>query len=187
MSAPPTSRAHARPPCRALDSSARCHCKPPSARCRRAVPWPTPAASAASCPSCCRRLSAVLSHAHPASLSPVLVAAVAALVRRPPCLPADPSPSSLVAPSHKNAACGHFLLHERLELLLTCAPGGTQEVRQRRNSLDCKCTALAEGRFQQVSGQWNFSKRPVEGRFQQVASGRSFCGDRPCQRITGRL
>jgi hypothetical protein len=27
----------------------------------------------------------------------------------------------------------------------------------------------------------------VEGRFQQVASGRSFCGDRPCQRITGRL
>ena len=74
MSAQPTSRAHARPPCRALDSSARCHCKPPSARCRRAVPWPTPAASAASCPSCCRRLSAVLFHALPA-------------VPRPPCLP----------------------------------------------------------------------------------------------------
>ncbi len=151
-------------------------------RFRRAVPWPTPTASgapvlfaapsAASYPSCCRRSSAVLSHAHPASLSPVLVAAVAALVRSPPCLPAGPSPSSFVAPSHMNGACGHFLLHERLELLLTCAPGGTQKVRQRRNSLDCKCTALSDGRFQQVAR--NFSEWPVEGRFQQVASGRSF-------------
>ena len=44
---------------------------------------------------------------------------------------------------------------------------------QRRNSLDCKRSALAEGRFQQVAR--NFSKWPVEGRFQQVASGRSFC------------
>ena len=135
---------------------------------------PTPSllshALPATLPPC--RLSWLPPHAHPASRSPVLVAA---LVRRPPCLPAGPSPSSFVAPSHKIAACGHFLLHERLELLVTCAPGGTQEVRQRRNSLDCKCTALAEGRFQQVSGQWNFSKRPVEGRFQQVASGRSFC------------
>ena len=42
-----------------------------------------------------------------------------------PRLPAGPSPpASFVAPSHVNAACGYFLLHERLELLLTCAPGG---------------------------------------------------------------
>jgi hypothetical protein len=72
-----------------MHSSERCHCKPPSARFQRAVPWPTPTASgapvllaapsAASYPSCCRRSSAaVLSHAHPASLLPVL---------RPPCCP----------------------------------------------------------------------------------------------------
>ena len=81
-------------------------------------------------------------------LSLVLPAFVRRAVPRPPCcptptlppcrlswlarssvvhprLPAGASPpASFVAPSHVNVACGHFLLHECLELLLTCAPGG---------------------------------------------------------------
>jgi hypothetical protein len=40
-----------------------------------------------------------------------------------PCLRAGPSPP-FVALSHVNAACRYFLLHEHLELHLTCAPGG---------------------------------------------------------------
>ena len=128
MSAPPTSPANARPPCRALDASERCHLqtarnhplrgfgmhylgqRPPLLGRPFSLPHPPPQATprvAGFRPPCC-------------PTPPTLPRSSAVHPR----LPAGPSPSSFVAPSTVNGACGHFLLHERLELLLTCAPGG---------------------------------------------------------------
>ena len=136
MSAPPTSPANARPPCRALDASERCHLqtarnrplrsfgmhylgqRPPLLGRPFSLPHPPPRATprvAGFRPPC---------GPTPPILPPCRLSWLPRSSAVHPRLPAGPSPSSFVAPSHVNVACGHFLLHERLELLLTCAPGG---------------------------------------------------------------
>ena len=133
MSAQPTSRAHARPPCRALDSYRRGATanrplrgfgvpylgqRPPLCGRPFSLLHPPPQAIprvAGVCPPCCPT----------PTLPPCRLSWLPRSSAVHPRLPAGPSPpASFVAPSHANVACGHFLLHERLELLLTCAPGG---------------------------------------------------------------
>ncbi len=111
--------------------------------------------------------STVLSHARPAYLPPVLARLLSALLPRssnllpPTTLPPCRSSSSFVAPSHRNFACGHFLLHEHLEVLLTCAGGYVKEsacmqILACTMTCNATCTAATTATTTTTSPLWQF-------------------------------